>query len=80
MSIMCPDCAESRARQAVHDHAYDMKHDTSLPMQAQCEFEEKFGALIVKIADWAAEYAEDWVLRQDHERCNEHRPTRADEE
>ena len=69
----CPSCSGEAARQAVHDHAYDMKHDPTIPERARCEFEERFGQAIVRIADWAAEYAEDVSRRDDHTYCDQHR-------
>jgi hypothetical protein len=78
-TTMCPDCAAAAARQAAHDMAYDFKHNRAIPEAARTEFEEKFGAVIVQMADWAAEYAEDWTLRQDHETCEEHRRSGEDE-
>jgi len=76
----CPTCAGQSARQAVHDHAYDMKHDPTIPERARCEFEEKFGAVIVKVAEWAEEYAEDVARRDDWHYCAMHDPTRSDEQ
>jgi len=75
----CPTCAGQAARRAIHDHAYDMKHDPTIPEKARCEFEEKFGAVIVKMAEWADEYAEDAACRVDRAYCDAHRPNSGDD-
>ena len=70
----CAECEGERARQSIHDHFYDMKHDDAIPSQARCEFEEKWGPVVVEIAAWAAEYAEDVARRDDNEACERHAP------
>lgn len=79
-SYPCAACAGEAARRAVHDGIYDIKHADAIPEKARCEFEERFGAVIVEMADWADEYATDAARRDDHEPCERHRPTKGDDE
>lgn len=80
LSYPCAECVGERARQAIHDHFYDIKYDDSIPERARCEFEEKFGDVIVKMAAWAYEYATDVALRNDNDPCEMHAPSKSDEE
>lgn len=79
-SYPCAKCIGARARQAVHDFAYDLKHSESLPAESRCEFEEKFGQAIVDMADWADETATVAAERDDNTLCERHAPSRDDEE
>lgn len=72
LSPSCPACAGERARQSVHDHAFDMKHDSAIPVSAQGEFEEHFGDAIVKMADWAEAVADHDARQGDFDLCERH--------
>jgi hypothetical protein len=75
----CAACAGERARQSVHDHAFDMKHDESIPVSVRCEFEDRFGDVFVQIGNWAAGVAREEAEAQDNDPCEMHAPEAGDE-
>ena len=74
----CAECLGERARQAVHDAIYDLKHGDAFPFGKAdaTDFENAFCQEITAMAEWCQYRAEGNARRDDNEPCERHAPGR----